>query len=292
MKTPKKSKAQYRRYTRTTAGNVLYFSILFLAGAFTLLPMIYSISTSFKPLDELLVFPPTLFVVKRPTLANYLALPWLLSKLRVPMSRYIFNSLFITAIGTFLHIFAASGAAFVFSKSKIRLKKVMFMIIQFSLLYNAYTLAVPQYLIFTKMKIIDTYLVYILPAIPSAMGCFLMKQFIDESVPDVLVEAARIDGAGMGRIYWQITMPIAKPAWMTLALFSFRDMWSIIPSGTIFSEELKTLPQVMSSITAGGIARSGSAMAATVLLMIPPITVYFISQSNVMETMGNSGIKG
>ena len=74
-------------------------------------------------------------------------------------------------------------------------------------------------------------------------------------------------------------------------LFSFRDMWSIIPSGTIFSESLKTLPQVMSTIAAGGIARSGSTMAATVLLMIPPIIVFIISQRNVMETMSSAGIK-
>ena len=118
-----------------------------------------------------------------------------------------------------------------------------------------------------------------------------MKQFIDVSVPNALMEAARIDGAGMGRIYWQIIMPIAKPSWMTLTLFSFRDLWSIVPSGTIFSEELKLIPQVMTNITNGGIARSGSAMAATVLMMLPPIIVYFISQSNVIETMSSSGIK-
>ncbi len=290
MKNFKREKSQYRNYTRTKAGNFVYFVFLFLLGAFTLLPMIYSVCTSFKPLDELLVFPPRFFV-HRPTLENYIALPSLLNKLRVPMSRYIFNSVFVTVLGTVLHIFAASAAAFVFSKSKIKGRKILFLIIQFSLLYNAYTLAVPQYLIFSKLQIIDTYLVYILPAIPSAMGCFLMKQFIDESVPDALIEASKIDGAGMARIYLQIIMPIAKPAWMTLVLFSFRDMWSIIPSGTIFSEQLKTLPQVMSSIISGGIARSGSAMAATVLLMIPPIIVYFISQGNVMETMGSSGIK-
>ena len=86
-------------------------------------------------------------------------------------------------------------------------------------------------------------------------------------------------------------MPITKPAWMTLVLFSFRDLWSMLPQGTIFTEELKMLPNVMSTITAGGIARSGSAMAATVILMIPPIIVYMVSQSNVMETMSSSGIK-
>ena len=285
-----KQHAQYRRYTRSKAGNVLYFGILFLAGAFTVLPLVYCIVTSFKPLDELLIFPPQ-FMVRRPTWGNYLALPSLLNKLQVPMARYIFNSLFIALVSTFLHIIAASLAAFTFSKSKIKGRTAMFWLVQITLLFNAYTLGVPQYLIFSKLNIIDTYWVYILPAIPSAMGCFLMKQFIDTSVPDALLEAARIDGAGVLRMYWRIIMPMVKPAWMTLLLFSFRDMWSIVPSGTIFSEQLKTLPQVMSSITAGGIARSGSAMAATVILMLPPIIVFMISQGNVMETMSSSGIK-
>ena len=283
-------KAQYRRYTRSTGGNIVYFSILFLAGAFTILPLVYCIVTSFKPLDELLIFPPQFFV-RRPTLSNYLELPSLLGKIQVPVSRYLFNSVFIAVAGTGLHIIAASMAAFTFSKSKMKSGKIMFMIIQIMLLYNSVTLSVPQYLIFTKLHMVDTYWVYILPAIPSAVGCFLMKQFIDVSVPDALLEAARIDGAGVIRMYHKIVMPILKPAWMTMMLLSFQTMWTVIPSGTIFSEQLKTLPQVMSSISAGGIARSGSAMAVTVILMIPPILVFLVTQSNVMETMSTSGIK-
>ncbi|MBO5200284.1 MAG: carbohydrate ABC transporter permease [Clostridia bacterium] len=285
-----KSRSQYRRFTRSKAGNVMYFTILILAGAFSVLPLIYCVVTSFKPLDELLIFPPQFFV-RRPTLSNYLILPSLLGKLQVPMSRYIFNSLFVALVSTFCHIIAASLAAFAFSKSKLKFKKLLFLLVQVMLLYNSYTLAVPQYLIFGKLNIIDTYLVYILPAIPSAMGCFLMKQFIDVGVPDALLEAARIDGASIFRVYWQIIMPMVKPAWMTLLLFSFRDMWSIVPAGTIFSEELKTLPQVMSTVTAGGLARTGSSMALTVLLMIPPIVVYMFTQGNVIETMSSSGIK-
>ncbi|MBE6727440.1 MAG: carbohydrate ABC transporter permease [Ruminococcaceae bacterium] len=285
-----KMRSQYRRYTRSKAGNVLYFTILTLAGLFSVLPLIYCVITSFKPLDELLIFPPQFFV-RRPTWSNYVALPSLLNKLLVPMSRYIFNSLFVALASTFFHIIAASLAAFAFSKSKLKYRKILFLLVQVMLLYNAYTLAVPQYLIFSKLNIIDTYLVYILPAIPSAMGCFLMKQFIDVGVPDALLEAARMDGANVFRVYWQIIMPMVKPAWMTLLLFSFRDMWSIVPAGTVFSEELKTLPQVMSTVTAGGIARTGSSMALTVLLMIPPIIVFMISQSHVIETMSSSGIK-
>lgn len=285
------AKKQYKRYTRSTAATVFLFIFLSIAAIFTLLPIIYCVITSFKPLDELLVFPPK-FVVVRPTLANYLALPSLLGALQVSIGRYIFNSVFVAAVATFLSVIAGSMAAFVFSRSQVKGRKVIFLIVQIMLLYNSVTLSVPQYLIFSKLRMIDTYWVYILPAIPSAVGCFLMKQYMDSSIPYALLEAAKIDGAGMGRIFWSIVLPIVKPGAMTMMLFSFQSIWSQIPSGTVFSEQMKTLPQVMTSITQGGIARSGSAMAVTVLLMIPPIIVFLVSQSNVLETMSSSGIKG
>lgn len=284
------SKTQYKRYTRTKVGNFFYFAFLIIAGAFSVLPLIYCVCNSFKPLDELLIFPPRFFVYN-PTLQNYMALPGLLSKLEVPLSRYLFNSLFIAVAATFLNVIIASMAAFTLSKSKIKFRVVFFAIITFSLLYNSYTLQIPQYVIVSKIHIVDTYWAYILPTIASTMGVFLMKQYMDSSVPDALLEAARIDGAGIFRIFWTIVMPIVKPSWMTLTLFAFRDMWATVPGGTIFSEQLKTLPYVMSQITAGGLARAGSAMAATVILMIPPIIVYFVTQSNVMETMSSAGIK-
>lgn len=283
--------AQYRRFTRNKFGSFMYFSFIFMAGLFSILPLVYCVCTAFKPLDELLVFPPRFFVY-RPTLENFREIPNLLEKLKIPLSRYIFNSVFISVASTFLQIIAASMAAFAFSKSKIKGAFIAFMVVQFSLLYNSYTLGVPQYLIFSELKLIDTYWVYILPAIPSSMGVFLIKQYMDSSIPDALLEAAKIDGASVTKTFWNIVMPIAKPAWMTLILFSFQSMWSIVPGGTVFSEELKTLPYALNSIAAGGIARSGSTMAAAVIMMIPPIVVYFISQSNIMETMSSAGMKG
>lgn len=282
--------AQYKRFTRSRVGNVFYFGFLLIAGLFMVVPMVYSIITSFKPLDELMLWPPRFFV-QRPTVQNYTALPTLLSNLNVPLLRYIFNSVFISLVTTFLHIFVASLAAYVLSKTNIKGKTIFFMIIQFSLLYNSYTLAIPQYMIFSQTGIINTYWVYILPYLPSSLGVFLIKQYMDDSIPVSLLEAAKIDGAGHLRIYWSIVMPIVKPAWMTLLLFAFRDMWGTQSSGTIFNEELKTLPTIMSQVNNGGIARAGSAMAVSVLLMIPPILVYLISQSNVMETMSSAGIK-
>ena len=285
-----KQTARYKRFTRSRAGNLFYFLFLVLAGLFTILPLVYSIVTSFKPLDEIMAFPPKFYVV-RPTLKNYTILPELFSNLKVPFVRYIFNTLFISIVITVLHVIVASLAAFVLCIVKNRLIKALFLLIQFSLLYNSTTLAVPQYLIFSKMQIIDTYWVYILPMIPSTVGVFLIKQYMDSSIPPALIEAARIDGANVSLIFWKIVMPLVKPAWMTLTLFIFRDAWALQSTNTIFSESLKTLPNIMSQITSSGIARSGSAMAATVLLMIPPVTVYLITQSNVLETMSSAGIK-
>ncbi len=296
VKKPKKLKLktarrdQYKRYTRSKAGNFFYTLFLLIMGLYSILPMFYTIITSFKPLDELLVFPPRFFVI-RPTTSNYSVLPSLLDNLSVPLSKYIFNSLFVSIVTTILHVIVASMAAFVLSKTNIKFKGLIFAIVQFSLLYNAYTLEVPRYLIYSGLHMIDTYWIYILPNIPASMGVFLMKQFMDANVPDPLIEAARIDGASTVRTFWQIVMPVVKPAWLTLSLFEFVGMWTVTPTGTIFSENLKTLPYAASTIVAGGLTRQGAAMAVAVIMMIPPIIVYLVSQRSVTQTMSSSGIK-
>ena len=278
------------KFTRSKFGNFTCMVLIVAAGLFSMLPLIYAVVTSFKPIDELLIFPPTFFV-RRPTTVNYVALPGLLSSLSVPLSRYIFNSLFITIVTSFFNIIFSAMAAFSLSKGTYKFRGALFLIIQFALMFNSYTLSIPQYLIFSKLKIVDTYFVYILPQLAGTLGVFLIKQYIEGYVPDALMEAAKIDGAGYIRIFWQIIMPIIKPAWLTVTLFAFRDIWAAIPNGTIFNEELKTLPQIVTQITAGGTARAGSAMAVTTIMMIPPILVYLISQSNVVEAMSSAGIK-
>lgn len=285
------SRTQIKRFTRSKVGTFFYFVFIMSFGLFSIIPLVYCICTAFKPLDELLIFPPR-FLVHRPTVENFTALPDLISNLKVPLSRYIFNSLFVSIVGTFLHVICSAMASYVLSKTNLKFRRQIFTVIQFSLLFSAYTLSTPRYLIYSWIRIIDTYWIYILPFIPSATGVFLIKQYIDSYVPNALLEAAKIDGAGFGRTFWQIVLPIIKPVWLTLTLFSFRDIWAQVPGGTIFTEELKTLPYVMSQVTAGGIARSGSAMAVSVLMMIPPIIVYMFSQSSVRESMSSSGIKG
>ena len=287
-KNPKKTNA--KRFTRSKVGNFFYFAVLIAGGLFSVLPLIYSISTSFKPLDELLLFPPTFFV-RRATVTNYAALPGLLSSMDVPFLRYIINSLGVAIVTTFIYVIISAMASFALSKGNFKGRKMLFAMVEFALMFGAYTLAVPQYLISAKLHIIDTYWAYILPMMVSTLGVFLIKQYIEGYLPDALLEAARIDGAGYFRIFWSIVMPIIKPAWLTLTLFSFRDAWAFVPNGTIFNESLKTLPQIVSQVTAGGTARAGSSAALTVIMMIPPIVVYLISQSNVVEAMSSAGIK-
>lgn len=117
-----------------------------------------------------------------------------------------------------------------------------------------------------------------------------MKQFM-EQIPDALLEASRIDGASELKTFWYIAMPAVKPAWLTLIIFSFQDLWNLSGSTFIYSESLKTLPYALSQISAGGIARAGATAAVAVILMIVPITVFIINQSSVVETMSASGIK-
>ncbi|MBQ6885725.1 MAG: carbohydrate ABC transporter permease [Clostridia bacterium] len=283
-------KSAVKRYTRSKAGNFALVFFLVAGGLFSMLPLIYCVSTSFKPLDELLIFPPR-FLVHRPTIGNYTILPDLMASLKVPLSRYVFNSVAITLFTTFVYILVALMAAYAISKGTFKGRNAIFWTVQFALMFNAYTLAVPQYLIFSKLGLIDTYWIYILPPMASTMGVFLGKQYIEGYVPDALLEAAKIDGANQFKVFWSIVMPTIKPIWLTLLLFTFRDIWAMVPSGKIFSEELKILPQVVTQITAGGTARAGSAMAVTVIMMIPPIIVFLVSQSSVAESMSSAGIK-
>ena len=285
-----KDKQFSKRFTRSRAGTVFYLLFLTIMGLFCLLPLIYCVATSLKPLDEIMIFPPKFFVT-RPTLSNFAVIPELLSGLDVPIERYIFNSLFTTIVTTFIHITVSTMAAFALTKSQLRGKKLIFNIVQFALLFNAYTLSLPQLIIMANMRIIDTYWVYILPHMASTLGVFLMKQYMEGYLSDTYLEAAKIDGAGYFRIFWQIVLPMVKPALLTLTLFAFRDIWAAVPANTVFSEEIKTLPMIMGQISAGGVARTGSAMAVTVIMMNPPIAVYLITQGNVVETMSSSGIK-
>jgi ABC-type glycerol-3-phosphate transport system permease component len=118
-----------------------------------------------------------------------------------------------------------------------------------------------------------------------------MRQFMT-TIPFQIIEAARIDGAGEYHIFWNIVMPSVKPGWITLIIFAFQGFWNATGINYIYDETLKGLPAVLSQIATAGIARAGAGSAVALFLMTPPIIIFVISQSSILETMAHSGIKG
>ena len=284
------SKHGKSKINRSLGGDISILIILIIFGTLMVLPMVYAISSSLKPLNELWIFPPQ-FLVRNPTIKNFKDLFGMLNDSWVPFSRYIANTLFISIVGTFGHVIISSMAAYTLSKRRFYGSRFIFNMIVLSLMFSAAVTGIPLFMIMSGLHMVNTYWSIILPAFCSSLGLYLMKQFMETSVPDVIIEAAKIDGAKEMRIFWVIAMPMVKPAWLTLIVFSFQSLWNANGGIYIQSEELKTLNYAVSQIILGGIARAGVGAAAMVFMMILPILVFVFTQSNIVETMSSSGIK-
>jgi len=284
-----KLKASNRRAGRKIGGTVAIFIFLSILGIFMALPIYLTVVMSVKPVEELFIFPPKLYTL-RPTTENYSDMFESLRQNRVPFSRYVFNSISVTLSVTLLQCVFASMAAFVLAKCKFPGSRLINSIIVISLLYQSNVIYIMQYIVMARMHLIDNPLALILPSVASPMGLFLMRQSIMQ-VPDAMIEAAKVDGAGLFRICWQIVMPNQKPALMTLIIFAFQAAWNIQAGSLIFQEQYKTLPTVVTQAAASGMARAGVAMAAAVFMLIPPVIVFMLTQRHVIATMAHSGIK-
>jgi len=276
--------------SRSAGGDFGINLFLILMGAFMFLPMYYVVMQSLKPLDELWMFPPR-FYVENPTFSNFSDLFTLMSDNYVPFSRYIFNTVFISVVGTFGNLLLSSMAAYALAKLHFPGRKFFFQLVVTSLMFHQTVTAIANFLTMSTLHWLDSYLAIIIPAFCTSLGLYLMKQFMETGVSNEVLESARLDGASEFRTFWVIAMPMVKPAWLTLMIESFKGLWNAGSSIYIYSEQLKTFNYAINQIVTGGIARAGVGAAATVIMMIVPITVFVICQSNVIETMGSSGMK-
>lgn len=276
--------------SRSAGGDAGITFMLVILGVFMILPMVYAISQSFKPLDELWMFPPRFFV-KSPTLSNYSDLFKLMDISWVPFSRYIFNTVFVSIAGTAGNLFVSSLAAYAMAKIKFPGGRVMFRTVRTSLMFHSTVTAITNFILMKTFRMIDTYWALIIPAFCTSLGLYLMKQFMDTNVPHDIVESAHLDGASEFKTFWVIAMPMVKPAWLTLIIYSFQGLWNAGASVYIHSEQLKSFNYAIRQIAAGGIKRAGANAAAMVIMMLVPISVFVITQSNIIETMGSSGMK-
>ena len=275
---------------RSAGGDAGISVILVILGAFMFLPMVYVVMQSLKPLDELWMYPPRFYVMS-PTFRNFKDLFTLMNISWVPFSRYIFNTILVSVAGTAGHLILASLAAYAVAKIKFPGRNFVFKTVEMSLMFNSTVTGITSFILMSALGWLDTYWALIVPAWCSSLGFYLMKQFMDTNVNDSVLESARLDGASELKTYWVIAMPMVKPAWLTLIIYSFQGLWNAGASMYIHSEQLKSFNYAIGQITAGGIARAGAAAASTVIMMMVPITVFVVSQSNIIETMGSSGMK-
>ena len=251
---------------RSKGGDAGITVLLFILGIVMFLPMWYLLITAFKPLGERNITPPLLYVIK-PTWQNFIDLFSNMNSTWVPISRYLFNTIIISVSATFGCLVLGSLTAYALSKIKFPGRVAMFKMIQWSLMISSTITGITNFFIFVWLGWLNTYWISIIPVWASTLGLYLMKQFIDANVSDEMIEAARIDGAGELRIYWQIVMPLVKPAWLTLLVTTFQSVWNAGASGYVWSEQLKTFNTAIATIS-GVSAGAGSAGSVVMKLYI------------------------
>jgi len=274
--------------------NQLPFLLFVLPFAFLMmLPLLYIFNHAFKPFDELIEYPPR-FLVRRPTLDNFIELFKATTTTGIPVSRYLFNSILITVIVVLLTIFISTLTGYALSKLKFHIKGVLMKINTIAFMFIGIAVTIPRYIVIERLGLIDNFLVHIVPGLAVPVGLFLVKQFIDQ-VPNELIEAAKMDGAGSFMIYWKVILPLIRPAIATIAILTFQSVWnnSDISAMYINSDSLKTFAYYLSTLssTSNSVAGQGMSAVAMLIMFVPNLVIFIFLQSKVMNTMAHSGIK-
>ncbi len=270
-----------------------FYIILLPFAVFMVLPIIYIFTTAFKPADELFKFPPSFFV-KNPTWDNYKALFELMAGSSVPASRYLFNSVIVTLLTVVISIFLAVSAGYVLSKKNFRGRNVLFEINTLALMFVPIAVSIPRFIIIVNLGLVDRFIANILPIIAMPIGVFLLKQFVDQ-IPDPLIEAAKMDGAGEWTILFRVIIPMVRPALATVAILSFQSAWGNVEASTLYlnNESLKTFAYYITTFSSStsSTVTQGITAASALIMFLPNLIIFICMQSKVMDTMAHSGIK-
>ena len=274
-------------------GQIKIIIILLPLVIFMALPLVFIANHAFKPMEELFAFPPTFFV-KNATMENFTKLVKFSRTAGVPISRYVFNSVIVTALTVGLSLLFTTFAAFALAKLKFKGRNLMMTINQLAIMFVATAVLIPRYLVICNLGMIDSIWAHVLPLLAYPVSLFLVKQFV-EQVPDALIEAAYIDGATDITIYRKIILPMTKPAIATAAILAFQQVWANMETSNYYinDDSMKTLTFYMNSLVNvnNTVSGQGMAAAATLIMFIPNLVLFIILQNNVMNTMAHSGIK-
>lgn len=271
-------------------GTILLNAIVAFFGVIIALPIIWMISSSFKPLSEIYSFPPTL-IPQDFTFDNYQRLfeEW-------KFANWYGNSLFLAIILTTAQLFFCSLGGFGFAKYRFTGKAPLFILLLASTMIPFQLILVPLFIFMSNLGWTDSFLSLTIPFFAPALGIFLMRQFI-MSIPDELMEAARIDGASEFGIYWRVMLPLMRPALATVGILQFLATWNsfLWPLTVLRSTESMTLPvglaTMMGGVTAGSEPPIGAAMAGSTLVVIPVMIIFLMMQRHYIAGLTAGSVK-
>ncbi len=277
-----------RRTLSPLIGRILVYSLLIAGCLLTLAPFLWMLSCSLKSSTEIVRLPPTLFPEK-PTLQSYRTI---FTDPRVPLGRFYMNSIVVAVSVTAMILFTSSLAGFVFAKYQFFGKDLLFTLILATMMIPFQVVMIPLYLIIARLNLVDNLGGLIVPGMVSAFGIFLMRQFI-EGIPGELIDAARIDGASEFRIYTQVVFPQMGPALATLGIFQFMGTWNdyLWPLIILRTTERRTLPVMLTWYNSQHGSRTDLTMAASVLVILPILIVYFLFQRWIVRGIALTGFK-
>ncbi len=266
-----------------------FIYIFLIAGAATMLiPYLWMLVTSFKRLEDIQAYPPN-FLPWPPTIEAYKDLFDM-----VPMMRYLFNSLFVAGSITLFNVFATSLAGYAFAKHKFWGRDKIFLIFIGSLMIPWQVNIIPGFVIVKKLGWLNTYRGLIIPSAAwCAFGIFLNRQFI-YSIPDDLIDAAKIDGCSEFMIYRKVILPLIKPVLATLAIFTFLQQWNnfVWPLVIIHTPSMRTIPLALAVIQGQFGANFAMVMAGAVIATMPMLVVYLMFQKYIIKGIAMTGLKG
>jgi len=274
------------RTKRSLASTAVYAFLT--AGALTMaIPYIWMFVTSIKPVEEIQAYPPSFFV-HHPTLAAYKELFYLL-----PIPRYLLNSLFIAVVVTLCNVFFCSLAGYAFAKHRFKGRDKIFLLLLGAIMIPYQVNLIPGFIIVKKLGWLNSFYALIIPNITMAFGVFLCRQYI-MSIPNDLIDAAKIDGCGEFTIYRLIIFPLIKPALAALAIFTFLSQWNsfVWPLIVIHTSAMRTVPLALSVLNSQFGTDFSVVMAGATVVTLPVLIVFLFLQKYIIQGIKMTGLKG
>jgi len=300
-------KGGWQRKFRRSSWKSLIYALLIGGTVISIFPFAWMVSASFQPLSEMFSYPPH-WIPQHATIQHYVNFFHGTRYQSVQdIGRWILNSAYVAIAVTLLQMFFNSLMAYQFAKRKFPGRDLIFFLFIATMMIPGQVTLIPTYLVLKHVPLfggnniagfgghgwLDSYWGLIVPVAVSPFGIFLMRQYF-KTIPDELLDAARIDGASEFRIFWRIAMPLARPALAAMAIFTFTYFWDDFfwPLIIISSPSLYTLPLGLASFASANKTIWTLIMAGSVIATVPVIIVFIIFQKNFVRGIALTGLKG